>query len=157
MRISSDCLPILSRAFARHSCECRTSILKIFMCRKLVAKFLNRFKKIMQMFSSKYFARLSRVCRNNENENENKTHSRESRETLSRMSRDCRATVARQSRGIFSKLDQNSRICRINVHSMRMQRKSCVCLIVNLCSEIVENYSRTSLQLSHTSEVGVLS
>ena len=127
------------------------------MCRELVAKFLSRFKKIMQMFSSKYFARLSRDCRNNENEN--KPHSRESRESLSRMSRDCRATVARQSRGIFSKLDRNSRICRINVHSMRMQRKSCVCLIVqkNLCREIVENYSRTSLQLSHTSEVGVLS
>ena len=63
--------------------------------RKLVAKFLNRFKKIMQMFSSKYFARLSRDCRNNENENENKPHSQESRDTLSRMSRDCRATVAR--------------------------------------------------------------
>ena len=124
--------------------------------RELVAKFLNRFKKFMQMFSSKYFARLSRDCRNNENEN--KPHSRESRETLSRMSRDCRATVARQSRGIFSKLDRNSRICRINVHSMRMQRKSCVCLIVNLCREIVENYnSRTCLQSSHTSEVGVLS
>ena len=101
------------------------------------------------MFSSKYFARLSRDCRNNENEN--KPHSRESRETLSPMSRDCRATVARQSRGICSKLDRNSRICRINVHSMRMQRKSCVCLIVNLCREIVENYSRTSLQLSHIS------
>ena len=105
----------------------------------------------MQMFSSKYFARLSRDCRNNENEN--KPHSRESRETLSRMSRDCRA----KSRGIFSKLDRNSQICRINVHSMRMQRKSCVCLIVNLCREIVENYSRTSLQFTHTSEVGVLS
>ena len=115
--------------------------------RELVAKFLNRFIKVMQMFSSKYFARLSRDCRNNENEK--KPHSRESRETLSRMSRDCRATVARQSRVIFSKLDRNSRICRLNVHSMRMQRKSCVCLIDNLCREIVQNYSRTSLQLSH--------
>ena len=123
--------------------------------RELVAKFLNRFKKIMQMFSSKHFTRLSRNCPNNENEN--KPHSRESRETLSQMSRDCRATVARQSRGIFSKLDRNSRICRINVHSMRMQRQSYVCLIVNLCRKIVENYSRTSLQLSHTCEVGVLS
>ena len=89
--------------------------------RELVAKYLNRFKTFMQMFSSNYFARLSRDCRNNENEN--MPHSRESRETLSRMSCDCRATVARQSRGIFSKLDRNSRICRINVHLMRMQRK----------------------------------
>ena len=123
--------------------------------RELVAKFLNRFKTFFQMFPSKYFARLSRDCRNNENEN--KPHSWESRETLSRMSCDCRATVAQQSRGIISKLDRNSRICRINVHLMRMQRKSCVCLIVNLCREIVENYSLTSLQLSHTSEEGVLS
>ena len=155
MRISSDSLPILSRAFARHSCECRTSILKIFMCPKLVANwsrsFLNRFKSFMQMFSSKYFARLSRDCRNNENEN--KPHSRESRETLFRMSRDCRATVARYIFKIRPKFANLSHKCPFN----RMQRKSCVCLIVNLCREIVENYSQTSLQLSHTSEVGVLS
>ena len=112
MRISSDCLPILSRAFARHSCEWRTSILKIFMCRELVAKFLNRFKKFMQMFSSKYFARLSRDCRNNENEN--KPHSRESRETLSRMSRDCRATVARYIIKIRPKFANLSHKCPFN-------------------------------------------
>ena len=97
---------------------------------------------------------MSRDCRTNFNEN--KLHSRESRETLSRMSRDCRATVARsarQSREIFSKLDRNSRICRKNVYSMRLQRESCV-YIVYLCREIVANYSRTSLQLSHSSEIG---
>ena len=92
------------------------------------------------MFSPKYFARLSRDCRTNENEN--KLHSRESRETV--------------SRGTFSKLDRNSRICGINVHSMTMQRKSCVCIVI-LCREIVANYSRTSLQLSHSSEVGAFS
>ena len=86
----------------------------------------------MQMLSPKYFARLSRDC--GTNENENKLHSQESRETL--------------SRGIFSKLDRNSRICRINVHSMRMQRKSYVCIV---------NLWRTSLQLSHPIEVGALS
>ena len=59
------------------------------------------------------------------NENENKLDSWESRETLSRMSRDCR-------------------ICHINVHSMRLQGKSFV-YIVSLCREIVANYSRTIL------------
>ena len=34
---------------------------------------------------------------------------------------------------------------------MRLQRESCV-YIVNLCREIVANYSRTSLQLSHSNE-----
>ena len=98
-------------------------------------------------------ARMSRDCRTNFNEN--KLHSRESRETLSRMSRDCRATVARLSRDIFSKLDRNSRICRKNVYSMRLQRESCV-YIVYLCRKVVANYSRTSLQLSHSSEIGAL-
>ena len=70
-------------------------------------------------------ARMSRDCRTNLNEN--KLHSRESRETLSRMSRD-----------IFSKLDRNSRICRINVYSMRLQRESCV-YIVYLCRELFAN------------------
>ena len=63
--------------------------------------------------------------------------------------------VARQSREIFSKLDRNSRICRINVYSVRLQRESCV-YIVNLCRKIVAKYSRTSLQLSHSSEIGAL-
>ena len=61
--------------------------------------------------------------------------------------------VSPLSRDIFSKLDRNSRICHINVHSMRMQHESCV-NIVNLCREIVANYSRTGLQLSHSSEIG---
>ena len=80
--------------------------------RELVAKFLNRFKKFMQMFSSKYFARLSRDCRNNENEN--KPHSREIRETLSRMSRDCRATVARYIIKIRPKFANLSHKCPFN-------------------------------------------
>ena len=69
-----------------------------------------------------------------------------------RHSYECRATL---SRDIFSKLDRNSRICRKNVYSMRLQRESCV-YIVYLCREIVANYSRTSLQLSHSSEIGAL-
>ena len=38
---------------------------------------------------------------------------------------------------------------------MRLQRESCV-NIVNLCRDIVGNYSQTSLQLSHSSEIGAL-
>ena len=89
---------------------------------------------------NKTLARMSRDCRTNLNEN--KLHSRESRETPSRQSRD-----------IFSKLDRNSRICRKNVYSMRLQRESCV-YTVYLCREIVANYTRTSLQLSHSSKIG---
>ena len=47
-------------------------------------------------------------------------------------------TVARLSRDIFSQLDGNLRICRINVHSMRLQHESCV-YIIYLCRKIVEN------------------
>ena len=63
-----------------------------------------------------------------------------------RHSHECRATA---------KLDRKSRICRINVYSMRLQRESCV-YIVYLCREIVVNYLRISLQLSHSSEIGAL-
>ena len=77
------------------------------------------------------------------------------RTTVVRHSRDCRGTFSRLSRDIFSKLDRNSRICRINVYSMRLQCESCV-YIVYLCCEIVANYSQTSLQLSHSSEIGAL-
>ena len=74
-----------------------------------------------------------------------------------RHSHECRATVvptiARQSPDIFLKLDRNLQICHINVYSMSLQRESCV-YIVYLCREIVANYSRTSLQLSHSREIG---
>ena len=63
---------------------------------------------------------------------------------------------SRDSRRYIFKIRPKFANCRINVHSMRMQRKSCVC-IVNLCREIVVKYSRTSLQLSHPIEVGALS
>ena len=69
-----------------------------------------------------------------------------------RHSHECLANIARQSRDTFSKLDHNS-CCHINVNSVRLQRESCV-YIVNLCREIVANYLRTSLQLSHSSEIG---
>ena len=38
---------------------------------------------------------------------------------------------------------------------MRLQRESCV-YIVNLCREIDANFSQTSLQLSHSNEIGAL-
>ena len=78
-------------------------------------------------------------------------HSHECRATVVRQSRDYRATVVRY---IF-KLDRNLRICRINVYSMRLQHESFV-YIVNLCRVIVANYSRTSLRLSCSSEIGAL-
>ena len=78
-------------------------------------------------------------------------------ETLSRMSRDCRTTVVGLSHDsrkiIFSKLDQILLFYCINIHSMRLQRESCV-YIVNLCRELVVIYLRTSLQLLHSSEIG---
>ena len=105
------------------------NVMRIFMSHKLVTKVLNMFKYFMRIFSPKYFARLSR---------------------------DCRASVRQsQDTGISSKLDRNSLICRINVHSVRLQRERCV-YIVNLCRKIVSNYSQTSLQSLHSSEIGAL-
>ena len=134
-RLSRD-----SRAtVARRSCECR----------ELVAA------KFWRIYNAK-FSRHSYECR--------ASVARRSRDSLAKTSRlpgekiklsDIRTTVARHSRDIVSKLDRNSRICRKNVYSMRLQRESCV-YIVYLCREIVANYSRTSLQLSHSSEIGAL-
>ena len=132
--------------------ECRTTVARQ-SCENLATIWRENKTKRHSYECRSTLARMSRDCRTNLIEN--KLHSMESRETLSRMSRDCRATVTRQTRDIFSKLDRNSRICRINVYSMRLQRESCV-YNVYLCHEIVANYSRTSLQLSHSSEIGAL-
>ena len=160
VRVSRTCrreslANLLCEIFAtlvRMSRECRTTVARQ-SCENLATIWRENKTKRHSYDCRATLARMSRDCRTNLNEN--KLHSRESRETLSRMSRDCRATVARQSREIFSKLDRNSRICRINVYSMRLQRESCV-YIVYLCREIVANYSRTSLQLSHSGEIGAL-
>ena len=136
--------------FATFVRECRTTVAR--HSRENLATIWRENKTKRHSYECRAtLARMSRDFRTNLNEN--KLHSRESRETLSRMSRDCRATVGRLSRDIFSKLDRNSRICRKNVYSMRLQRESFV-YIVYLCREIVANYSRTSLQLSHSSEIG---
>ena len=136
------------------------------MCRELVANVLNMFENFMRIFSPKYFARLScdgratfvrvsRTCRRKILAN--LQYEIFATLVLVRMSHNGRATVlrqhakpsrqsdetdnntiARQSRDIFSKLDRNSRICRIKVYSVRLQHESCV-YVVNLCREIIAN------------------
>ena len=86
-------LRILSRTFARHSCECRENFLASRTSRELVAKFFNMLKNFMRIFSPKYFARVSRTCRREILAN----LECEIFATLVRMSRECRTTVARQS------------------------------------------------------------
>ena len=79
-------LRILSRTFARHSCKCRTSVVRIFMCRKLVVKVLNMFKNFMRFF-----------CQN---------ISQDCRATFVRVSRTC-ASVTRQLRDSLEKTCKN--------------------------------------------------
>ena len=86
--------------FARHSCECRASVVRIFLCRELVAKFFNMLKNFMRIFSPKYFARLSR----------------DSRATVARRSRDVRVSVANLSPRNFGEFTmRNFRDTRTNV------------------------------------------
>ena len=154
--------------FARLSCDGRATFVRVSRtCRREILANLQ-----CEIFAT--LVRMSHECRTTvtrqscENlatiwrENKTKRHSYECRATLARMSRDCRTNLnenklhlreSRETRDIFSKLDRNSRICRKNVYSMRLQRESCV-YIVYFCREIVANYSRTSLQLSHSSEIG---
>ena len=134
--ISQDCRATV----VRRSCECHEPVAAKFW-RIYNAKFLRHSDDSFE----KPCEHLATIWR----ENKTKRHSYECRATFSRMSRDCRAEM----RDVFSKLDRNSRICRINVHPMRLQRESCV-YIVNLYREIVANYSPTSLQLSHSNEIG---
>ena len=139
---------IYNAKFSRHSYECRASVAR---------RSRDSLAKTSRLSGEKI--KLSDIRTNVER------HSHECRAIVVRIemkisyirgkvvrhSHDCRATVARY---IF-KIRRNSRICRINVYSMRLQRESCV-YIVNPCREIVANYSRTSLQLSHSSEIGAL-
>ena len=108
-------LRILSRTFARHSCECRASVVRIFLCRELVAKFFNMLKIFLRIFSQNFFARLSRDCL--------ATVARRSCECrefvaakfwriynakFSRHSYECRASVARRSRDSLAKTSRLS-------------------------------------------------
>ena len=91
---------ILSRTFAQHSCECRENFLVSRTSRELVAKFLNMFKNFMRFFSPKYFARLSRDCR----------------ATVARRSCECRELVAAKFWRIYNvKFSRHSYECRASV------------------------------------------
>ena len=84
--------------------DIRASVVRIFLCRKLVAKFLNMLKNFMRIFSPKYFTRLlcdgsatfvrvlRTCCREMLANLQCKIFA-----TLLQMSRECRTTVARQS------------------------------------------------------------
>ena len=141
---------IYNAKFSRHSYECRASVAR--RSRDSLAKTPRLSgEKIKLSDIRTNVARHSHECRATVVRIQMKISY--IRGKVVRHSHECRATVVRQSRDIFSKLDRNSRICRINVYSMRLQRESCV-YIVYLCREIVANYSRTSLQLSQSSEIG---
>ena len=101
-------LRILSRTFARHSCECRASVVRIFLCRELIAKLFNMLKNFMRFF----LPNISQDCR----------------ATVVRWSRDVRASVANLSPRNFGEftmrnfcvLVRMSRKCRTTV-----ARQSC--------------------------------
>ena len=65
MRINSSLLFCeFSRGnFVWYSCDARTSLARIFMCREEVAKVLNIFKTFQRFFSPKIFATPSNDCR----------------------------------------------------------------------------------------------
>ena len=103
-------LRILSRTFARHLCECRASVVRIFLCRKLVAKFFKMLKKFMRFFSPKYFARLSRDVRASvvnlslRNFGEfTMCNFRDTRTNVARVSHNSRATVLRKPRDYLAR------------------------------------------------------
>ena len=96
-------LQILSRTFARHSCYGRENFhVSRTGCEdfKHVLKFYaNFFAKTCEHYLAKKQNKTKRhSCECRMNKNGNKLHSWEHREILSRMCRDCRATVARLSR-----------------------------------------------------------
>ena len=124
-----DCRASCPATFVPVSLTCRSKILANLQCKIFATLVQMLYECLMKIIYIR-----GNVVR----------HSSTSIATLLRMSRDCRTTVLRlssdgtiahQSRDIFSKLDGNSQICSINVHSVRLQSQSCV-YIVNFCHKI---------------------
>ena len=87
-------------SFARHSCECRENFHVSRTSSELVAKVFNMLKNFMRFFSPKYFARLSRDCR----------------ATVARRSCECRELVAAKFWRIYNaKFSRHSYECRASV------------------------------------------
>ena len=106
MQLPRDCFVNLVVALSH---DIRASVLRIFTCRKLVAKVLNMLKNCMQIFLPKYFARLSRDCRATRDVRASDANLsprnfgeftmqnfRDTRTNVVRVSHDGRATVLRQ-------------------------------------------------------------
>ena len=104
MRISRDCfanfVADIRTTFVRVSRECRENFLVSRTSRELVAKFFNMLKNFMRIFPPKYFARLSRDCR----------------ATVARRSCECRELVAAKFWRIYNaKFSRHSYECRASV------------------------------------------
>ena len=104
MRISRDWfanfVADFRTTFVRVSRECRENFLVSRTSRELVAKFLNMFKNLMRIFSPKYFARLSRDCR----------------ATVARRSCECRELVTAKVWRIYNaKFSRHGYECRASV------------------------------------------
>ena len=109
MRISRDCfekfVANFRTSFVQVSRECRENFLVSRTSRELVAKFLNMLKKFKRIFSPKYFTRLSRDCR----------------ATVARRSCECRELVAAKFWRIYNaNFSRHSYECRASV-----ARQSC--------------------------------
>ena len=89
------------------SCECRANVVRIFMCRELVAKVFNMLKNFMRIFSPKYFARLSRNCR----------------ATVARRSCECREPVAAKFWRIYNPVAHASDTSKRNTTSLTLSSK----------------------------------
>ena len=61
MRIPHDCFANFVAELS-HDTGASVAYIRIFMCRKLVSKVLNMFKKIMQIFSPKVFVNPWQDC-----------------------------------------------------------------------------------------------
>ena len=113
MRISRDCfanfVADFRTTFVRVSRECRENFLVPRTSRELIAKFFNMLKKIMRIFSPKYFARLSR----------------DSRATVARRSCECRELVAAKFWRIYNaKFSRYSYECHASVARAKTSRLS---------------------------------
>ena len=97
MRIPRDCYANLVAALSH---DIRASVVRIFTCCELAAKVLNMFKNWTRIFFPKYFARLSRDCR----------------ATVARCSCECREPVAAKFWQIYNaKFSRHSYECRASV------------------------------------------
>ena len=129
---------ILSHTFARHLCDCLTSVVRIFMCHELVANWSRMFYTCFKILCEFFNQNISQECcesvsnlspRNFGKLNFTMQNFRDTCTNVLRVSHDSCTTVLRKHAKLAQQSGEKIKLSDIRTNVMRHSHKCCVTVV----------------------------